>query len=418
MTEQIIALTGGKIIDGSGAPPQQNGAVLVRGERIEAVGPAGAVGIPPQAEVIDATGQTVMPGLIDGHLHLLGIKSMNQVTWIVDPPHLRGMRAVMDTWRLIDAGFTTVRDCGGLLALYLKQAIAEGSVIGPRIVAAGMALSQTAGHADWHFVPKEWGERALLGRVADGVAEVRRAAREQLREGADFLKIMTTGGVMSEKDAPTASQYSMEEIRAFVEEARNAGVRTATHAQGTQGIKNALLAGVDSIEHGFYLDDECIELMLAQGAFLVPTFAVLQAILTKGPEAGVMESSLKKARQVQQVQTQAFRRAYDAGVKCGLGTDYLSDPTSPMGGNAIELQMYVEKADLSPLEAIVCATRNNAELLGLADDLGTLEPGKLADLILVDGDPLEDIAVLRDRARIARVFKGGTPVPRLNAGLV
>lgn len=414
MKEQIVALKGGRLIDGHGGTPVENVIVVIKGDRIAAVGKAEAVSIPPQAEVIDVTGKTVMPGLIDAHLHFLGIKSMNQVTWIIDPPHLRGMRAVMDAWRVVDAGFTTVRDCGSMLAIFLKRAIEEGSIVGPRIMAAGLAISQTAGHADWHFVPQEWGKRLMLGRVADGVAEVRKAAREQLREGADFLKIMTTGGVMSEKDKPTASQFSLEEIRAFVQEAHNAGVKTATHAQGTQGIKNALLAGIDSIEHGFYLDDECIEMMLQQGTYLVPTFAVAEAIVTKGPEVGVLEASLEKARTVQKVQVEAFKRAFLAGVKCGLGTDYLSDPMSPMGENAVELAMYVEKVGLSPMEAIVCATRNNADLLGLADQLGTLEAGKLADLIVVDGDPLQDIAILCTRANISRVFKGGTPMPRLN----
>jgi len=220
---------------------------------------------------------------------------------------------------------------------------------------------------------------------------------------------------MSEKDEPTASQFSMEEIRAFVEEASNAGVKTATHAQGTQGIKNALLAGIDSIEHGFYLDDECIELMLAQGTYLVPTFAVAEVIVSKGLEVGVMESSVRKARRVQEAQIRAFKKAYQAGVKCGLGTDYLSDPLSPMGGNAVELEMYVKKAGLSPMEAIVCATRNNAGLLGLGDQLGTLEAGKLADAIVVDGDPLQDVTLLQARERITHVFKGGLPVPRLGS---
>ncbi|UCC65183.1 MAG: amidohydrolase family protein [Anaerolineae bacterium] len=413
MAERMTALKGGRLIDGHGGAPIENALLLIKGERIEAAGGSEAIHIPAGADVIDVTGKTIMPGLIDAHLHFLGIKSMNQVTWIIDPPHLRGMRAVMDAWKVVDAGFTTVRDCGGMLAIYLKRAIEEGSIVGPRIVAAGLAISQTAGHADQHFVPQAWNERLMLGRVADGVAEVRKAAREQLREGADFLKIMTTGGVMSEKDKPTASQFSMEEIRAFVEEAGNAGVKTATHAQGTQGIKNALLAGIDSIEHGFYLDDECIELMLEQGAYLVPTFAVGEAIAFKGLEAGVMESSVRKARSIQEAQLGAFKRAYQAGVKCGLGTDYLSDPLSPMGGNAVELEMYVKKAGLSSMEAIVCATRNNAGLLGLEDQLGTLELGKLADVIVVDGDPLQDIAILQTRERITHVFKGGLPVPRL-----
>jgi imidazolonepropionase-like amidohydrolase len=410
---EMRALVGGRLIDGTGGTPLDDAVVIVEGERIAAVGKSGDVEIPPKADLIDVTGKTVMPGLIDAHMHFLGIRSMNQVTWIIDPSHQRAMRATMDAWKVVDAGFTTVRDAGGMLAIYLKRAVEEGSVVGPRILAAGHAISQTAGHGDWHFVPKEWGEALMLGRVADGVAEVRKAAREQLREGADFLKIMTTGGVMSEKDDPRACQFSMDEIRAFVEEARNARVRTAAHAQGTQGIKNALIAGIDSIEHGFYLDDECIEMMVEQGACLVPTLAILDVIVTRGHEAGVMERSVRKAENVQEANIESFKKAFAAGVTCGLGTDYLGGPFTPMGANAIELEIYVDKVGLSPMDAIVCATRNNAQVMGLEKELGTLEAGKLADLLVVDGDPLEDIGVLRDKAKIETVLKAGKPVPRL-----
>jgi imidazolonepropionase-like amidohydrolase len=300
-----------------------------------------------------------------------------------------------------------------MLGLYLKQAISEGSIVGPRIMAAGKAISQTAGHADWHFVPKEWGEHMMLGRIADGVADVRQAAREQLREGADFLKIMTTGGVMSEKDKPTSCQFSMEEIRAFVEEGKNAGVKTASHAQGAQGIKNAVTAGVDSIEHGIFVDDECIDMMIQKRTHLVPTFAIVDAIVTKGSELGVMEVSVKKAESVQAAHIENFKKAYKAGVKCGLGSDYLSGPMSPHGESAAELEIYVEKAGLTPMEAIVCATKMNSEVLGLEKDIGTLEEGKLADLIIIDGDPLNDIGVLRDKKRISAVYIGGEAVRRL-----
>jgi imidazolonepropionase-like amidohydrolase len=300
-----------------------------------------------------------------------------------------------------------------MLAIYVKRAIEEGAIMGPRIVASGLVISQTAGHGDMHFVPVAWNQRAQIARLADGVPEVRKAAREQLREGADMLKIFTTGGVMSEKDKPTACQYSMDEIRAFVEEARNAGVRTGTHAQGTQGIKNAVLAGVDNVDHGIYLDDEAIALMVERGTTLVPTLSVLEAIVRHGRQEGVLEASVRKAEGVQEAHIASFRKALAAGVVCGLGTDYLSDPRSPMGANADELVMYVEKVGLSPMEAIVCATRNNAMVLGLEDEIGTLEAGKQADLIIVDGDPLADISVLRDREKILAVYKGGKAVPRM-----
>jgi imidazolonepropionase-like amidohydrolase len=414
MADKNLVIKGGKLIDGTGAEPVEDGAVVIRDGRIVAVGKATEVKVPEDVETVDATSKTIMPGLIDAHLHFLGIRSPNQVTWVVDSPYVRSMRAVMDAWRVVDSGFTSVRDAGGMLAIFLKHAIREGSIVGPRIMAAGKAISQTAGHADWHFVPKEWGERMMLGRIADGVADLRRAAREQLREGADFLKIMTTGGVMSEKDKPTSCQFSMDEIRAFVEEAENAGVKTASHAQGAQGIKNAVAAGIDSIEHGIFLDDECIEMMIQKRTRLVPTFAIVDAIVTKGRELGVMEVSVRKAESVQETHIENFKKAYKAGVKCGVGSDYLSDPMSPHGESATELEIYVKKAGLTPMEAIVCATKTNSEVLGLENDIGTLEDGKLADIIIVEGDPLSDISVLRDKKKIAGVYIGGETVPRLS----
>jgi imidazolonepropionase-like amidohydrolase len=254
-----------------------------------------------------------------------------------------------------------------------------------------------------------------LGRVADGISEVRKAAREQIRAGADLLKIMTTGGVMSERDVSASCQFSIEEIKAFVEEAENVGLRTSTHAQGTRGIKNALVAGVKVIEHGFYLDDECLDIMIKNGHYLVPTLAIVQAIIEHGPKVGVLPNSIEKAKAAHEMHLESFKRAFKAGVICGLGTDYLTDPMTPMGANAVELEMYVNRAGLTPMETIVCATKNNAEVLDMTDQIGTLEPGKLADLIVVDGDPLQDISILRDRQNILMVYKGGREVPRLNA---
>jgi imidazolonepropionase-like amidohydrolase len=406
-------LTGGRLIDGTGAEPVIDAVIIIDGGKIDQVGPADQVKVPATTKMVDVAGKTILPGLIDAHIHLFGISSLNQMTWVIDEPHVRTIRAAMDAWRCLDAGFTTVRDAGGMLAIYVKRAIEEGTIAGPRIVASGMVISQTAGHGDMHFVPVEWNRRAQITRIADGVPEVRKAAREQLREGADMLKIFTTGGVMSEKDKPTTCQYSMDEIRAFVEEAKNAGVRTGTHAQGTQGIKNAVLAGVDNVDHGVYLDDEVIALMVERGTTLVPTMSVLEAIVRHGRSDGVLEASVRKAESVQSAHIVSLKRALAAGVICGLGTDYLSDPRSPMGANADELVNYVNKVGLSPMEALVCATRNNAMVLGLEDEIGTLEAGKQADLIVVDGDPLADIAVLRDREKIVEVYKGGEAVPRM-----
>ena len=218
---------------------------------------------------------------------------------------------------------------------------------------------------------------------------------------------------MSEKDLPTSSQYTIEEIKAIVDEARHVGIKTASHAQGTLGIKNALYAGVDTVEHGFYLDDEAVELMVKQNTFFTPTLAIVEAIVTKGARAGVPEVSLNKAHSVQEAQRRSFEKACKAGVKIACGTDYLSDPfLGPMGENAIELELMV-KAGRPAMDVIVSATKINAEALGLENSLGTLERGKWADLIVVRGDPSKNISVLRNRANIDSVFKGGVKMPRL-----
>jgi len=414
MSSEYHAVVDCRLIDGRGGEPLDGAVMLIRDGLIKAVGPASQVEIPPQAERIEASGRVVMPGLIDAHVHLMGLKGMAQTEWILPDPMLRAMRSVMDAWKVVDAGFTTVRDCGGVNGLHLKEAVNQGDIVGPRIVAAGRAVTQTGGHGDlMHGLPPAWSKRSGIGRIADGVGEVRRAVREQLRAGADFVKMMTTGGVMSERDVSTACQFSLEEIRAMVEEAGNVGVRTSTHAQGTRGIKNALICGVDCIEHGFYLDDECLELMVKNGSFLIPALAIVEAIVTQGPKAGVAPFSVHKAKIAQEAHLKSFIRAYRAGVTCGLGTDYLTDPMTPMGRNATELALYVERAGLSPMEAIVCATKNNAQALDLADSIGTLEPGKEADFLLVEGDPSKDIKVLTDRNNITAVFRAGRPVPRL-----
>ena len=217
-------------------------------------------------------------------------------------------------------------------AIFLRNAVEEGSIPGPRIVTCGAIITQTAGHGDLaHFLPIEWIKERGIGRIADGVGECRKAAREQLRLGANFIKMCTTGGVMSEKDQATSSQFSMEEIKAIVEEAHSADVKAASHAQGTQGIKNALAAGVDTIEHGFYIDDEIIDTMLAQQSFLVPCLSIVEAIVNKGKEAGVPEVSLSKARQAQEAHLRSFEKACHAQIPIACGCDYLSDPMGPNG---------------------------------------------------------------------------------------
>ncbi len=414
MGKRYIALKGGKLIDGGGGPPIDNSILLVKGERIEAVGRMEALEIPKDAELINITGKTIVPGLIDAHVHLLGVKNMNPLTWLIEPPELRGIRAVMDVWKMIDSGFTTIRDCGSPNSLHLKKAVEEGSIIGPRVVSCRAIITQTGGHGDLtHFLPIDWVKQRGICRIADGIDECRKAAREQLREGADFIKLCSTGGVMSEKDVPTSAQYTIEEIRAMVEEAHKVGAKAASHAQGNEGIKNALRAGVDTIEHGYYLDDEAIEMMIKQNTYLIPTLAIVEEIIKEAAKADVPEVSLNKGLNAREAHLKSFEKACRAGVKIGCGTDTMG-PVGELriGGNAVELEANV-RAGRSPMEAIVSATKINSEALGLDDKLGTLEKGKLADFLVVNGDPLRHINVLRDKTNIVAVYKGGLKIPRL-----
>ena len=414
MESDYVVFRGGNVIDGINSEPLKNAVLIVKGDKIQYSGPLDSVAIPDRSYQLEISGKTILPGLIDAHLHLLGIKSLDPLDWIVDPPELRGMRAVMDAWRLVERGFTTVRCCGSPNSIFLRKAIEEGSITGPRVVSCGAMITQTGGHGDTvHSLPIDWIQPPRgYGRIADGADECRKAAREQLREGADFIKVCTTGGVTSERDLPTSSQFTIQEIRAIVEEAHNVGVMVSSHAQGTQGIKNALLAGVDTIEHGYYLDDETIEMILERNAYLVPTLSIAEVTLKEGHRANIPETIIKKAQSVHEAQLRSFNMASEAGVNLCCGTDFLGHPICPMGENALEMELQV-KAGRSPMDAIISCTAVNAQALNLYDKLGTLEPGKLADLIIVDGDPLQDISILRQKEKIFAVYKGGTRVKSL-----
>ena len=415
MSADFTVLKGALLIDGNGGDPIENAVLVIKNDLIEAVGTADTVEYPDDARTVDVTGKSIMPGLIDAHLHLFGFNRVTPWDMISEDPLHQGIRGVMDVWKLIDAGFTTVADACCHQAIHLRNAIDEGSIIGPRILASRQGLSQTGGHGDLHYIPLKWVKEMpyAMGRICNGVSEVRAAAREQLREGADWLKIMATGGVMSEKDSPEGVQFSLEEMQAFTEEARNWGVRTGAHAHATRGIKQALLAGVDRIEHGFYLDGECLDLMVKQNSFLVPTLVVVDFIAHKGIDAGIPEINVKKAQAHQKAHLESIKKAYQAGVTIGLGTDFIASQMFPMGNNAIELELYVKRVGMTPMETIVCATRNNATVLDLADTIGTLEPNKEADLLVVEGNPLEDITILKDKTKIVTIYKGGREVPRL-----
>jgi imidazolonepropionase-like amidohydrolase len=412
--EPVKAMRCGTLIDGTGSTPVEDAVIIVRGSKIASVGRKGRVKVPDGAEVIDASGMVVMPGLIDAHVHFSGTRSHKFGEHILVPEGVRLLRAARDAEAALEAGFTTMKCCGGKPALDLKRAIREGTIRGPRIVAAGYDLSQTFGHGDDHYFPLDYSKR-LNPAICDGKEDCIRAARFALREGGDFIKVSTTGGVMSERDRPEFTQFTLEELEAIVEEARHVGTYCTAHAQGTEGVKNAIRAGFKTIDHGIFLDDEAMEMMKERDVILVPTFSIVKQIVDHGAEEGMVEWGLRKAREAYRAHIDSGRRAYNAGVKIAMGTDFGSSPLFRMGTNAMELGLLVENCGMKPMEALVAATRTAAEACGIEKETGTIEAGKEADIIAVAGDPLKDVRILEKAKLIRLVMKGGAV--EVNRGL-
>ena len=393
----------------------ENGVIVVSNNRIEKVGKRGDVEIPEDSQIIDGKGMTAIPGLIDAHIHVLGMKTGDLVKEpLLTPIGVFFARAVRDLEKLLNAGYTTIRDMGGVIALHLKHAVEEGVISGPRILAAGYPISQTFGHGDVHYLPVEWVDARytkklapLASLICDGVEECRRAARYALREGADFLKIFTTGGVLSQRDKPEYTQFTVEEIKAIVDEAAHVGTFVASHAQGAQGIKNAIRAGVKTIEHAIYIDDEGIELARERDVIIIPTLSIVQRLIERGSEAGIPEWGLRKSEEVYEIHISNMRKAVKEGVKVAAGTDFFGGVLAEFGENSLELELMVKKLGLTPLEAIRAATIHAAEACNLHRELGSIEPGKIADVVLVEGNPLDDIKLLRDPGNVKLVLKEG-----------
>ncbi|WP_408006988.1 amidohydrolase family protein [Pseudalkalibacillus sp. A8] len=402
MANQVL-LKGGLLIDGNGGGVIENAGVLNHGERITAVGPVDLIPVPENVEIVDVEGKVIMPGLVDAHVHLIGVKNLNLMLAVLEPTEIQMGRALKDLPKLIDAGVTAIRDVGSPVALHIRNLIKDGVYEGPRVKTSYKILGQTGGHGDIHMLPPEFN----MNRTCDGVDDCRKAAREQFRAGADFIKICSSGGVLSEKDDPRSPQLTVEEISAIVYEAEAVGSYVASHAQSTQGIINALKAGVKTIEHGILIDEEGIELMLENEAYLVPTLAIVKRIVDVGDQYGVPEFGLRKARTYYDLHIQNMKKAYAAGVKIAAGTDFAGCDPVAHGGNALELELLVNDVGVTPMEAIVSGTKTSAEAIGLGDEIGTIEKGKLADLIIVDGNPAEDISVLLDTNNIKQVYVGG-----------
>jgi imidazolonepropionase-like amidohydrolase len=393
---------GATVLDGTGADPAPADIAVADG-RIVDIG-TGLDG----DDVVDLEGKAVLPGLFDCHTHVI-VSSIDTMRLIQTPFSYRFFQAARNLEATLRIGITTVRDAGGA-DLGIKQAVEDGLVPGPRMHISLSMLSQTGGHGDG-WMPYGGTVRALLTNhpgvpdtIVDGPDEMRAKVRELIRMGADVIKVATSGGVLSPRDKPTHAHFRPEELEVLVEEATAAGIFVMAHAQAAPGIKNAIRAGIRSIEHGIYLDDEAVELMLERGTWLVPTLVAPRGVIDAA-EAGasIPEASVAKAREVVETHKASFAKAVAAGVKVAMGTD---SGVTPHGLNLRELALMVE-GGMTPMQAIEASTRSAAELMGLEDELGTLEPGKLADLVLVDGDPL-DIATLADR--VSGVYKDGIAV--------
>ena len=386
----LLDVKTGKILD--------NVTVTIKGDRIASVAAGGAA--PKGAHVIELPNATLLPGLIDAHTHLTFDPNFGYQELGISIPKeaLIGAKNARIT---LEAGFTTVRNVGarGYTDIALRDAINEGMVPGPRMLASGPPLSITGGHCDQNLLPYEW--HATSDGAADGVEAVQHKVREIIKYGADVIKVCATGGVLSKGDDPQASQYTLEEMKAIVADAHRLGRKVAAHAHGAQGIAWAAEAGVDSIEHGSYIDDNAIKIMKEHGTYLVPTQYLADWMRENAVKIGLPAMYAEKMKTVTAAMRQNVGKAIRAGVKIALGTDAA---VYPHGLNAHEFEVYV-KLGMTPLQSIQTGTVNAADLLGWSDRIGSVEQGKFADMIAVEGDPTKDITLLQ---RPVFVMKGGT----------
>ena len=402
-TKETVLIKAGKMVDVRSGRVLTDQAILIEGGRIKQVGSAQSIQAPAGARVIDLSNATVLPGLIDCHTHLTLEPGQNGYESLGISIPREALFGAKNAKLTLEAGFTTVRNVAahGYTDVALRDAINAGDVPGPRIDAAGPAIGVTGGHMDNSLLAPEYHHNS--DSVADGVPALIAKVREQVKYGADVIKIAATGGVLSKGDSPEATQFSDEEIRAVVAEAHRLGRKVAAHAHGAAGIKQAVLAGVDSIEHGSFIDDEAIRLMKEKGTYLVPTLYLADWFIENYQRLRVPEFMVEKAKVVMPAARQNIARAFKAGVKVAFGTDAA---VYPHGLNAREFAVMV-KLGMTPMQSIQAATINAADLLGWSDRVGSIEAGRFADIIAVNGDPTADVTVLE---RVAFVMKGGQVV--------
>jgi imidazolonepropionase-like amidohydrolase len=396
MTTRYL-IQAGRLIDGTGADPVDNTDVLIEEGAIAAVGPRGTLSA-DGAEVVDATAQTLLPGLIDAHVHLCSDPEPRPLaTRMQESVAMKTIRGVRNARLTVEGGITAIRALGtdADQDLAIRDAIEAGLIPGPRIVAGGRGITSTGGHGHYHRIE------------ADGVDEVRKATRERVKRGVDVIKLAVTGGVMTPGIRPGVPKMNKDEIEAAVQEAHKAGIKVAGHAEGRVGVNDAIAAGIDSIEHGYFMNNpEGIALMLAHGTYLVPTI-MAYVLIAEGAGSDLTDEAIENAEMALEYNTVGFREALDAGVKIAMGSD-AGTAFNDHGRSWRELG-YMVQHGMTPMEAIMSATSNAAELLGLADQVGTVAVGKRADLILVDGDPLAEISEI---GRIRAVFKDGERIIR------
>ena len=414
---ETIVLHNATIFDGTGRHPYGPGTVVVADERIQAVGPASQVSPPREARNIDLTGRTVMPGLIDAHTHVGAVE--NNFGSNFEDNHPGAIYAYTVAGKIKETlmlGFTTIRDAAGCDYSF-KLAVERGIIPGPRILTSQGAISQTGGHGDMrqrHDRSEPRADHRLAPRpsISDVVPQVRAAAREQLRTGADQLKMMAGGGAVSPTDPLESIQFTVEELAAACYEARAVKKPVMAHVYWPEGIKNCVEAGVLSIEHGNFLDEESAFLMKENGVYLVPTMSVYEVITRHGREQGVSELTIEKINVAKGPVPQSVEIAMSAGVSIGSGSDLFGQ-----NSNKKALELELKAAIMGSVKSLVSATKTNAELLGMANDLGTLEAGKLADLIVVDGNPVENIALLQEEQNITMIMQSGHLVKDTSAGV-
>ena len=403
--KKIVAVKAARVIDGLGGAPLSSAVILIENDHITAVG--SRLAIPAGADVIDLGGDTILPGFIDCHTHITGQPGDNFYEDLFKrSPIDDAVMAHLYARRTLEAGFTTIRDVGSeeYVDVALKKAINHGDIPGPRLLVAGLALSATGGHGDLTGYSPYLSFKTFSG-IADGVDQIRKLVRTNVRQGADVIKVLATAGVLSEEDSVGAPQYSQEELNVLVEEAHMWDRRVAAHAHGAEGIKRAIRAGVNSVEHASFIDDEGIQLAKEKGVYLVMDIYNDDYIMTEYERRGYPQAILDKERRVGRTQRENFRKAWKAGAKMAYGTDA---GVYPHGDNGKQFAKMVEWG-MTPMEAIQAATASAADLLGWSDRVGTIQAGRFADLVAVSGDPLAKISELE---HVRFVMKGGVVYKR------